>query len=392
MLSSATWGEQGLYSDVEVVFSAPRGGRERRDRLEKVISQARQVHRSAGHVDALNLLKQGSVQPQYYKWNKAQPIRPLSTLGLPQVCRPEGGHVPASRVERKEEQVANMIHLCWHIVSYMLHSTAEAFDSIEIVEFCAGSGFVGLPLAHMAHHFLQQGERDPPMSADGGKQERKRKTCRVTLVDWKGPSIDIAHQRVEASGLQNVRVMEMDQTDFREPFHLGLSLHACGGATDIGLRKSVQCGAAFVVCPCCLGKILSQRSIPLSQTFRSVFCPPTPYAAECVHNLVDKQRQHMKSLFSFLVKAGDFGHGSEQSKKGHGDERGRRLAKTFVEEDRRQWAAENDYTAGLLLMEPPTASAKHDLIFGSPLQGPFAHLEWTGEDGLLEDQSDAGGD
>ena len=177
----------------------------------------------------------------------------------------------------------------------------------------------------------------------------------------------------------------MDQEDFHEPFHLGISLHACGGATDGGLRKCLLHGAAFVVCPCCLGKILQGRPEPLSHRFRDILttapapAPATtsastsagaitpdlaaPHAAAAAVIYAQSTRgTYTSSLFSYLVKAGDFGHGTESSNAGTGDERERRLAKSLVEEDRRRWVEETPhhaYHAGLVRMVPPRCVICH---------------------------------
>ena len=38
-------------------------------------------------------------------------------------------------------------------------------------------------------------------------------------------------------------------------FHIGVSLHACGEATDIMLKACGDVGANFIACPCCVGKL-----------------------------------------------------------------------------------------------------------------------------------------
>jgi hypothetical protein len=42
---------------------------------------------------------------------------------------------------------------------------------------------------------------------------------------------------------------------YAEPFDVALALHACGNATDYALLSAVDRRAAFVACPCCVGKL-----------------------------------------------------------------------------------------------------------------------------------------
>lgn len=43
--------------------------------------------------------------------------------------------------------------------------------------------------------------------------------------------------------------------DYLEPFHACVALHACGNATDLALFQALKCRAAYVVSPCCVGKL-----------------------------------------------------------------------------------------------------------------------------------------
>ncbi|KAL7464818.1 hypothetical protein ACHAXS_005144 [Conticribra weissflogii] len=40
------------------------------------------------------------------------------------------------------------------------------------------------------------------------------------------------------------------------------SLHACGAASDMAINLALECGAPFVVCPCCTAKSLTRRGAP----------------------------------------------------------------------------------------------------------------------------------
>jgi hypothetical protein len=70
----------------------------------------------------------------------------------------------------------------------------------------------------------------------------------------KPAALQLLQTRAAAAGLANVAVFEGMIEQFRQPFDVGLALHACGNATDHVLQLSVQHRAAFVVSPCCVGE------------------------------------------------------------------------------------------------------------------------------------------
>lgn len=47
----------------------------------------------------------------------------------------------------------------------------------------------------------------------------------------------IAQTRINNANLSNVRLFEADIESFDELFDLGISLHACGSATDVVIQK-----------------------------------------------------------------------------------------------------------------------------------------------------------
>lgn len=73
-----------------------------------------------------------------------------------------------------------------------------------VVEFCAGSGYVALPLACMFPE------------------------CKFVLLDMKAPSLAIAEERVAAAKLTNVEIFCGFIDDYDRPFDVGIALHACG--------------------------------------------------------------------------------------------------------------------------------------------------------------------
>lgn len=105
--------------------------------------------------------------------------------------------------------------------------------SLHMVDFGCGTGNLLLPLAALLPG------------------------CRFTGVDMKPAALQLLQARAAAAGLANVSVFQGMIEDFRQPFDVGLALHACGNATDHVLQLSVQQRAAFVVSPCCVGEYTS---------------------------------------------------------------------------------------------------------------------------------------
>lgn len=60
------------------------------------------------------------------------------------------------------------------------------------------------------------------------------------------------------------------QEYFDEAFTIGLSLHACGVATDLVLRKCWNNQASFICSPCCYGKIQDLGNLPQSKVYQQV--------------------------------------------------------------------------------------------------------------------------
>lgn len=135
-------------------------------------------------------------------------------------------NVLQSRVSRKTMQVENMVRLALQLCDTAVGG-GDSGDAVRVVEFCAGSGYIGLPLACM----------DPRVT--------------VSLVDMKQRSLDIGAVRVQAAGLggrARTVLSRIEQWD--EPFQVGIALHACGGATDVTLEKY------YYSLHCCDGRLI----------------------------------------------------------------------------------------------------------------------------------------
>lgn len=172
--------------------------------------------------------------------------------GAPRGVDPADGGLPSARAPRKRQQIQ---FLCRAVGSL-------ARDGDVIVDFCSGSGHVGLPLAHLFPR------------------------CSVVLVDFNAVSMDIARRRVRAAGLTNVRVVEarvqgasaLDlaswlrrggdpepcccrAADFTEAFDIGVGLHACGEVGGRAAPATLLRERAHPSCHVCRPPICRLRAV-----------------------------------------------------------------------------------------------------------------------------------
>lgn len=270
---------------------------------------------------SIELLREHCIEPLYLDMQTMrQNLVSIPWDSMPSSSKPAGGGLPSNRIYRKTIQVENMMRLAIDIISQLM--CAEITRSIVVVEFCAGSGFVCIPLAVLYPQ------------------------VQFILLDKKSASLQIAKKRVNEAKLSNVNIIEQNISDFDEDFDVGIALHACGFASDLSLQKCVKRQATFIICPCCIGKVLFDRKNPLSQKFNDILS---------------------KDLFCHLIKSADFGHSSEE-RAHHSVENvaNRRQSKQYIEEDRRHYALESGYNAFITTMWPHGASPKDDILVGWP--------------------------
>ncbi|KAF5837619.1 hypothetical protein DUNSADRAFT_4121 [Dunaliella salina] len=124
-----------------------------------------------------------------------------------------------------------------------------------VVEFGCGSGNLLLPLAWAMPH------------------------CHFHGVDCKQEAVQRLQERARAAGLHNVTAsVEMIQ-DYSGPLDVALALHACGPATDYAMIQAQHARAAFIVSPCCIGKLNAPQiaaTPSLLQRGRMPFVVPMP--------------------------------------------------------------------------------------------------------------------
>ncbi|TWW58709.1 Glutathione S-transferase C-terminal domain-containing protein [Takifugu flavidus] len=224
-------------------------------------------------------------------------------------CRIISGNMSDVRTVRKRQQLNNLVAMV----------TELARPSNTVVDFCSGTGHVGIALAHALPE------------------------CQVVLIENKEESLLRAQSRGSELGLKNIGFIQANLDYFTGAFHVGVALHACGVATDMVMEHCVQAGAAFVVSPCCYGFIQNavKFTFPKSKRFQGTLT----------------YKEHM-----ILCRFAD------QTAVQLPPER-RLIGKQcmgLVDLDR-SWAAEtHGYSVQVMTMEPESCSPKNNMLVGRP--------------------------
>ncbi|XP_061535771.1 glutathione S-transferase C-terminal domain-containing protein isoform X1 [Phycodurus eques] len=228
---------------------------------------------------------------------------------LPDAINPTEGKMSSIRTVRKKQQLNNLVAMV----------TQLAKPGYTVVDFCSGTGHVGIVLAHALPR------------------------CQVILIENKEESLIRAHSRSAKLGLENIGFIQTNLDYFTGPFQIGVALHACGVATDMVTEHCIQAGAAFVVSPCCYGFIQNavKFTFPRSKKFQEtliykehmVLCR---FADQTAPQLPPERRLIGKQCMG------------------------------LVDLDR-SWSAESHgYRVQVMTMEPETCSPKNNMLVGRP--------------------------
>uniref|UniRef100_A0A3Q2XGP6 Glutathione S-transferase C-terminal domain-containing protein n=1 Tax=Hippocampus comes TaxID=109280 RepID=A0A3Q2XGP6_HIPCM len=228
---------------------------------------------------------------------------------LPDAMNPTEGKMSNIRTVRKRQQLNNLVAMV----------TQLAKPGFTVVDFCSGTGHVGIVLAHAL-----------PL-------------CQVILIENKEESLIRAHSRSVELGLQNIGFIQANLDYFTGPFQIGVALHACGVATDMVMEHCIQAGAAFVISPCCYGFIQNavKFTFPRSKKFQEALI----------------YKEHM-----MLCRFAD------QTAPQLPPER-RLIGKQcmgLVDLDRSWCAESHGYRVQVMTMEPETCSPKNNMLVGRP--------------------------
>jgi len=237
-------------------------------------------------------------------------IQPINWDDLPYEVRPSGGDIPDKRLIRKTQQLENLIQSTLKV----------AKDGDTVVDFCCGSGHLGIVIAYL------------------------KPSLTVILVDNKEESLRRAKDRVEKLDLKNVMIVHSNLDYFNSNFQVGLCLHGCGIATDLVLEKCILQNAAFVLCPCCYGGVQDNHILkyPRSQALRKANFSFQDYLVLC--HCADQTH---------------FDPNCTKTQQGY-------TCMAAVDKDRATRAVEVGYNVTLSKLEPFTCTPKNNMLIGIP--------------------------
>ena len=215
-------------------------------------------------------------------------------------------------------------------------------------------------------------------------------------VDLNPRSIELLARRASDAGLTNVQSQVGLVEEYTGPCDLALALHVCGSGTDAVLLQAQARNAAFVVAPCCIGKLRDgglksvagmRRAISTFEDTHTNGDLETTEDDDSSEELVVRPGNGMPAMrvihprsrwmrgevqrpvYMGLAAAADWsGHAGVDAMRAFTGELGRlpRAAKAAVELDRGAAAAEAGYGVRMMKMLHPGAGLKNDIILGFP--------------------------
>lgn len=232
----------------------------------------------------------------------------LDWSSIPYDATPEGGSLPSTRLKKKHEQLENM---CKPVIK--LAKTGDV-----IVDFCSGSGHLGILIAYLLPY------------------------CTVILLENKEESLNRAKERVKKLELTNVRFYQCNLDYFKGHFDIGVSLHACGVATDLVIQQCIRLNSIFVCCPCCYGSLHDCHHLTYPRS-----------------NVFKKQMEQDKYIV--LSHAADQTHDEQNVKTKQGYE-----CMAIIDTDRKLQAEQFGYKVYLSKFIPNTCTPKNHVLIGIP--------------------------
>jgi hypothetical protein len=233
---------------------------------------------------------------------------PFDWSKIPSEANPMSGALPENRAYRKCDQLENLAKAVIKLVGA---------KQCRIVDFCSGSGHLGILLAHLL-----------PNST-------------VILVENKELSLVRAKERIVKMQLDNVIILQSNLDYFVGGFDIGVSLHACGVATDLVIQNCIKNKAHFVCCPCCYGGIHDcyHLTYPRSAEYRSLNMDHKDYLT--------------------LAHAADQTHDPNNRKTTQGF-----ICMDAIDTDRRLYAESCGYEVHLGKLQPVSCTNKNNLLVG----------------------------
>ena len=271
-------------------------------------------------------------------------------LGLPSPAPHVTREQSSARCLRKEVQVESFHLVLRRLLTPALLAT-RAECPLRIADMGCGSGALLLPLAALFP------------------------TVRFSGVDMDAEALRILEARAAAAGLANVDTRCSMVERCTDSFDVILALHACGNATDWALLQAVSCHAAYLVSPCCTGKLAFSLTGGSSFSANADAAGRAPHLPPLTHPRSAWLRAQLKdaALFADMAAAADVSHGEAEDEAllgSGGVQSGAlgvgRLAKANLEIDRNEAAREAGYCTALFTLVKPQLQAKNHLLVGVP--------------------------
>jgi hypothetical protein len=304
---------------------------------------------------------------------------------LPSKARVQGnlpGQLQGIRAKRKEQQIQSLLQCAFA----MIPNSSQPQKAYTIVDFAGGTGHLSIPLALLLPH------------------------CNIVVVDLKAHSLQMVHTKAmqfsnsvapsdifnyprhspvtqhdkilrPCHGIPNLSTYQSSIEEYPFPFDLGISLHACGEASDWVLRMCGRCadGVPLVLAPCCVGKLNPNVRNPYiyhatGQNLPTITYPQSQAFPPCFG------LEHSEWRWNSLARAAEHADGlGDWHSSRHAT---RRTAKALLEMDRLKFLQETfGYQTALVRMDPWEASPKHDILLAwkcdewSPFRTCGAHLD-----------------
>jgi Methyltransferase domain/R3H domain len=262
-------------------------------------------------------------------------------------------------------------------------------QTYTIVDFAGGSGHLSIPLALLLPH------------------------CHVIVVDLKAHSLQMVHTKAlqfsnpdvssdlfsyprdshvtqhdrtlrPCHGIPNLSTYQSSIEEYSFPFDLGISLHACGEASDWVLRVCGQCAgnaAPLIMAPCCVGKLNRKVRNPYIYHATGQNLPTLTYPQSNAFQMHCQENSTTPGeWWDVLARAAEHSDGTVHMRSSR--HATRRTAKALLEMDRLEFLQEQyGYQTAMVRMDPWEASPKHDILLAwkldewSPFRTCGAHLD-----------------
>lgn len=245
--------------------------------------------------------------------------------------------LPGKRFARKCEQLENMMKPVYILAS-------EWPSSCKIVDFCCGSGYLGIALSNLlpkCQIVLVENKEESLSRALPILEERE--LAMISGGDSVQTRQDAKNERPSKS---NIEIYQCNLDHFQEKFDIGVCLHGCGLVTDLVLQKCFENKAAFVICPCCYGAIKNVESLNYPK-------------CESLKNVIGYKE--------YAVLA----HAADQSELGIKQCDLAKKCMTFIDTDRLLEAQIHGYKTRLFTMNPSSCTPKNNLLVGIHPENPI---------------------